>query len=159
MPKPSDTPRPDPLAREVDRLLAGIAFRGPQPDDRPPRTDAPRPTPAARRASRPRPRTEAATRGELAALWARVGLGVLFGGMITQWPYVHGCGMPLLEYFGAVTMVIVAGGWIAVASWTRRHPPSHVLALLLALWGMALAAYEILPRIGYAAARWSWQCG
>jgi hypothetical protein len=33
-----------------------------------------------------------------------------------------------------------------------------VLALLLVLWGIALAAYEILPRIGYAAARWNWQC-
>jgi hypothetical protein len=99
-----------------------------------------------------------ATRGQLAALWARVGLGVLLGGMITQWPYLHGCGLPLLEYFGAITMVIVAGGWIAVASWTRRHAPTHVLALLLVLWGIALAAYQILPRIGYAAERWSWQC-
>ena len=87
-----------------------------------------------------------------------VGLCILLGGMITQWPYLHGCGLPLLEYFGAITMVIVAGGWIAVASWTRRHAPSHVLALLLIVWGMALAAYEILPRVGYAAQRWSWQC-
>ena len=80
------------------------------------------------------------------------------GGMITQWPYVHACGLPLLEYFGAVTMVIVAGAWIAVASWSRRHAPSHVLALLLILWGIAVAAYEILPRVGYAAQRWTWQC-
>ena len=158
MPKPSDTPRPDPLAREVDRLLAGLAYRSPQPDDRPSRTDTPRPTPAPRRASPPRHCSEAATRGELAALWARVGLGIVLGAVITQWPYVHRCGVPLLEYFGAVTMVIVAGGWIAVASWSRRHPSSHVLALLLVLWGMALAAYEILPRIGYAAERWAWQC-
>jgi hypothetical protein len=146
------------MAREVDRLLAGLAYRGSQVDERPARTDAPKPTPAPRRASRPKPRSEAAGRGELAALWARVGLGVLLGGMITQWPYQHGCGMPLLEYFGAVTMVIVAGGWIAVAAWSRRHAPTHVLALLLVMWGIALAAYEILPRIGYAAERWGWQC-
>jgi len=55
-------------------------------------------------------------------------------------------------------MVIVAGGWIAVASWTRRQAACHVLALLLVLWGIALAGYEILPRIGYAAQRWAWQC-
>lgn len=143
------------MAREVDQLLASLAGRRAQPDDAQ-RSDA-RPTPAPRRASRPKTRSEA-TRGDLAALWARVGLGILLGGMITQWPYLHGCGLPLLEYFGAITMVIVAGGWIAVASWTRRHAPSHVLALLLIVWGMALAAYEILPRVGYAAQRWSWQC-
>ena len=33
-----------------------------------------------------------------------------------------------------------------------------VLALLLTLWGLALATYQILPRVGYAAERWSWQC-
>jgi hypothetical protein len=45
-----------------------------------------------------------------------------------------------------------------VESWTRRHAPTHVLALLLILWGIALVAYQILPRIGYAAERWAWQC-
>jgi len=98
------------------------------------------------------------TRTDLIALWARVLLGTALGVMITQWPYVHGCGLPLVEYIGAVTMVIVAGGWVAVASWTRRHAAVHVLALLLVLWGIALVAYEILPRVGYAAQRWGWQC-
>jgi hypothetical protein len=55
-------------------------------------------------------------------------------------------------------MVVVAGAWVAVASWARRHAAVHVLALLLILWGIALVAYEILPRVGYAAQRWSWQC-
>ena len=78
--------------------------------------------------------------------------------MITQWPYVHACGLSLVEYLGAVTMVMVAGTWIAVAAWTRRHVATHILALLLILWGIALVAYEILPRVGYAAQRWAWQC-
>jgi hypothetical protein len=158
MPKPSGTSKPDPMAREVDRLLAGLAYRGPQPDDRPARGDAPKAAAAPRRPPRPKHRSGATTRGELAGLWARVGLGLLFGAMITQWPYLHGCGLPLVEYLGAVTMVIVAGGWIAVAAWTRRHAACHVLALLLVLWGIALAGYEILPRIGYAVQRWTWQC-
>ena len=98
------------------------------------------------------------TRTDLIALWARVLLGTALGVMITQWPYVHGCGLSLVGYLGAVTMVIVAGGWVAVASWTRRHAAVHVLALLLVLWGIALVAYEILPRVGYAAQQWSWQC-
>jgi len=158
MPKPPGSAGPDPMAREVDRLLAGLAGRSARSEDQPARDDARRPASAPRRGPRPKPRTETITGGELAALWARVGLGVLLGGMITQWPYLHACGLPLLEYFGAVTMVVVAGGWIAVASWTQRHASTHVVALLLVLWGFAIAAYEILPRIGYAAERWAWQC-
>jgi hypothetical protein len=159
MPDLPRSPKPDPMAREVDRLLAGLNSRGAQTEgDHPSRASARRPTPAPRRAARPKSRADAVTRRDLIALWARLFLGVALGGMITQWPYVHACGLPLLEYFGAVTMVMVAGAWIAVASWSRRHAPSHVLALLLILWGIALAAYEILPRVGYAAQRWTWQC-
>ena len=155
MPKPQDSSKPDPLAREVDRLLASLAGVGakPEPESRPqPRAAKPRimPPPARRRTD--------TTRRDLAALWARLALGVVLGAMITQWPYPHGCGWGLLQYFGALAMVTVTGTWIAVASWSRRHATSHVLALLLILWGIALAAYEILPRVGYAALRWNWQC-
>jgi len=144
------------MAREVDRLLASLAGRGARSDDQPP-SEARRAS-TSRRTSRPKSPGVAITRGALAALWARLGLGILLGVMITQWPYLHTCGGSLLEYLGAVTMVIVAVGWVAVASWTRRHALGHVLALLLTLWGIALAAYEILPRVGYAAQRWGWQC-
>ena len=160
MPKPQDSSKPDPMAREVDRLLAGLAHLGAAPErDQPARGRAPGAAPAQdRRAPRPRRRTGDMTRQDLAALWARVLLGAALGVMITQWPYVHACGLSLAEYLGAVTMVMVAGTWIAVASWTRRHVPTHILALLLILWGIALVASEILPRVGYAAQRWSWQC-
>jgi hypothetical protein len=153
MPKPPDSPKPDPLAREVDRLLAGLATVGAQPEStpRPPiRAPRSRPTPARRRTD--------PSRGDLAALWSRVALGVGLGAMITQWPYPHACGLGLLQYLGAVAMVMVTGTWIAVTSWSRRHAAGHVLALLLILWGIALVTYEILPRVGYAALRWSWQC-
>jgi hypothetical protein len=153
MPKPPDSPKPDPLAREVDRLLAGLATLGAEPESapRPPiRAPRSRPTPARRRTD--------PTRRNLAALWARVVLGIVLGAMITQWPYPHACGLGLLQYFGAVAMVMVTGTWIAVTSWSRRHAPGHVLAPLLILWGIALVTYEILPRVGYAALRWTWQC-
>jgi len=172
MPMPLDSSKPDPMAREVDRLLAGLSHLGsksdPKPEPRPdgdprPRTSAPKSSPApARRgprpASRPTRRTDAVTRTDLVALWARVLLGAALGVMMTQWPYVHACGLSLVEYLAAVTMVVVAGAWVAVASWARRHAAVHFLALLLILWGIALVAYEILPRVGYAAQRWSWQC-
>ena len=157
MPKPQEPSKPDPLAREVDRLLASLAGVGAKPDPEPgPRPQARAPKPRA--APPPARRRTDSTRRDLAALWARVGLGVVLGVMITQWPYAHACGLGLLQYFGAVAMVMVTGAWIAVASWSRRHVPSHMLALLLILWGIALAAYEILPRVGYAALQWTWQC-
>ena len=133
---------------------------GTQPDrDARPLSTAPTPAPAPRqsvpRVARP---TEATARRDHIALWARVLLGIVLGGMMTQWPYPHGCGLPLAEYLGAIAMVMVAGAWIAVASWSLRSAPSHILALLLLLWGIALAAGQVLPRIGYAAARLSWHC-
>ena len=155
MPKQPEPSKPDPLAREVDRLLASLAGVGAKPEPEPrPQTRAPKPRatpPPARRRTDP-------TRRDLAALWARVALGVVLGVMITQWPYAHACGLGLLQYLGAVAMVMATGTWIAVASWSRRHVTSHVLALLLILWGIALAAYEILPRVGYAALQGTWQC-
>ena len=148
------------MAREVDRLLAGLANFHTRPDrEARPLGTAPTPATAPRRsAPRVARPTEAATRRDHIALWARVLLGIVLGGMMTQWPYPHGCGLPLAEYFGAIAMVMVAGAWIAVASWSLRSAPSHILALLLLLWGIALAAGQVLPRIGYAAARLSWHC-
>ena len=149
------------MAREVDRLLAGLTNLGTQPDrEARPLATAATPATARRRRSAlrvARP-TEAATRRDHIALWARVLLGIVLGGMMTQWPYPHGCGLPLAEYFGAIAMVMVAGAWIAVASWSLRSAPSHILALLLLLWGIALAAGQVLPRIGYAVARLNWHC-
>ena len=155
MPKPQDSPKPDPLAREVDRLLASLAGAGAKTVSNPEPLAAP---PKPRLAPTPVRRRTDTTRRHPAALWARVTLGLVLAVMITQWPYPHACGMELLQYLGAVTMVMVAGAWIAVVSWSRRHATGHVLALLVMLWGIALLTYEILPRVGYAALRWSWQC-
>jgi hypothetical protein len=111
-----------------------------------------------RRAPRAPRRTQTPTRAEQIALGGRVSLGAGLGGMMTQWPYPHGCGLPLAEYLGAIAMVMVAGAWIAVASWSLRSASSHFLAFLLLLYGIALAAGQVLPRIGYAAERSSWHC-
>lgn len=158
MPSPRG-PKPDPLSREVDRLLAGLSTMNAQSsrDDRPP-SRASSPSRAAPRAAPRAASAAAAARGDRAALWARAVLGIVFGGVMTQWPYRHECGLPLLGYLGAVAMVMVAGTWIASASWSRRHALIHVLALLLLFWGAALAAGQVLPRIGYAATHWAWGC-
>lgn len=160
MPKSPLDPQRDPMAREVDRLLAGLATQGARSsgDHRSP-SSAPTSGHMAFRGA-PRPAQPAAvTRGERLALWARVVLGIVFGGVMTQWPYPHDCGLPLLGYLGAVAMVSVAGVWIAVVSWNRHHGIVHILALLLCLWGIVLATEQVLPRTGYAAERWAWRCG
>jgi hypothetical protein len=156
MPKPPREPQPDPMAREVDRLLAGLANIGSPPDrDYRPRGKAPSPD----QRSVPRPRTnKAPTRGDTVALWARVFLGIVFGGVMTQWPYPYGCGLPLLGYLGAVAMVMVTGAWIAVASWRLRNGVAHIVAFVILFWGVVLVAEQVLPRVGYAAERASWRC-
>jgi len=162
MPNTPRRPRPDPMEREVNRLLANLSSLGSRPDGvQPPhRTD-----PASQPPLPPRPADAggarsagAPTRGDRAALWARVLLGVTLGGAMTQWPYPHACDLALLGYLGAVTSVVVSGAWIGFASWRLRSGAPHVLSLVLAFWGIVLAAEQVLPRIGYAAERASWRC-
>jgi len=159
MPKTPPGRRPDPMAREVDRLLTRLAQIGPQAQSNgaahatTPVGGKVTPTQFVGVASSPEP-----TRNQLLALWARVLLGATLGVVMTQWPYLLSCDLPLLGYLGAVTMVILAGSWLAFASWRLRSGPAHILSLILVYWGIVLAAEQVLPRIGYAADGASWRC-
>lgn len=77
-------------------------------------------------------------------LASALGIGILF------WPYAARCGLGLAGYLGAVAAVVVGGAWSAVWTWRHRTARAHVLSLLLVLWGLVLAAQDVLPRIGYA---------
>ena len=159
MPKTPSGRQREPMEREVDRLLAQLAHTGYPPA----RAEEPRvtraPTPATPRRSHSAAHPAATTsRGDLIALWARVLLGAVLGGLMTQWPYPHGCGLRLLGYLGAVMGVFLTAAWIAFASWRLRRGVAHVLGLILFFWGTVLAAEQLLPRIGYAAHQASWQC-
>ena len=154
--------RPDPVAREVDRLLEQLSYSGsravpyaeqPRPERRP-RTPvptrakpAPNAMPSARRFSY-----------DIAGLWVRVGLSATLGVLMTQWPYRHECGWPLMGYFGAVSTVMLSGAWIGFTSWRLRSGFAHLVALVLFFWGIVLAAEQLLPRIGYAALEAAWRC-
>lgn len=144
----------------MDRLLAQLASAGSQPArDHVPRGGAPAPHPVTRpRSPGVAPSTATPTRGDLIALWARVLLGTALGGLMTQWPYSYGCGLPLLGYLVAILTVLLTGAWIALASWKLRSGVTHILSLILFFWGIVLAAEQLLPRIGYAADRASWRC-
>jgi hypothetical protein len=159
MPKTPSERRRDPMEREVDRLLAQLARTGSPPA----RAEEPRVAPiltpvTPRRAPSVDLSAVAISRGALIALWTRVLLGTVLGVLMTQWPYPHGCGLPLLGYLGAVTAVLLAAAWIAFASWRLRRGVAHVVGFILFFWGIVLAAEQLLPRIGYAALEASWQC-
>jgi hypothetical protein len=161
MPKSPPGHRPDPMVREVDRLLAQLANSGPRKaqDQAASHNGAPGQRSVTPRRSRAIVLSgKPAGRGELIALWARLLLGITLGAAITQWPYPHGCDLPLLAYLGAAGTVMVAGGWVALAAWRLRSGPVHVVSLILLLWGIVLSAEQVLPRVGYAAERASWRC-
>jgi hypothetical protein len=90
--------------------------------------------------------------------WARLVLGLALGAAMTQWPYIHGCGVPLFAYLGGVLAVLVAAVWSLVSSWRTRSAVAHFLSLALLGWGAFLAAREVLPRIGYAKQAAEWVC-
>jgi hypothetical protein len=92
-------------------------------------------------------------------VWARVLLGAVLAAAMTQWPWVHSCGVALGLYFATTGLVIVAGGWAALASWRRRMGLAHIVSLGVVFWGLALAASVLLPRVGYAAEAATWWCG
>jgi hypothetical protein len=102
----------------------------------------------------------AAAPGRYARLftWVRLILGLALGAAMTQWPYTHGCGVPLFAYLGGVLAVLVAALWSGVSSWKTRSSVAHALSLGLFVWGGFLAAREILPRIGYAKQAAEWVC-
>jgi hypothetical protein len=105
------------------------------------------------RAPRPTPRDLGPV-----GVWARVGLGVVAGVAMTQWPYARACDGGLLVYLVAVATVLVSGFWGAMVSWRGRLASAHVIALSTILWGLALAAHDILPRAGYITSSATWRC-
>ena len=78
------------------------------------------------------------------ALATALGIGILF------WPYPTRCGFGLAGYLAAVTAIVAGGLWSSVWTWRHRTARAHVLSLLLVVWGLVLAAVEVLPRSGYA---------
>jgi hypothetical protein len=94
-----------------------------------------------------------------ATTWLRVLLVVTLALAMPLWPYPKGCGVGLFAYLAAASIVVLAGVWASVSTWHRRRPIGHILAILVLLWGIALVAAEVLPRVGYARTGIRWTCG
>ncbi len=167
--------RANPLrARPTARAAAAPRFDRPRvdaaplpPDAAPLPSKAPTPAGAAAAPRFDRPRVDAApllpkaptpAGTGRAGIWARVGLGVLLGVALMQWPYGRACGGLLLLYLIAAVTLIAAGVWAALGSWRGRLGLAHVVSLALILLGLALTAHEVLPRVGYARTPAPWRC-
>lgn len=151
----------DGMSAEVNRLLkqlpgAGPTLRGSGPSSAP--VSGLRPGIVAAPGGAAVSERGAPTAGDKLGVWLRVGLAVVAGAVMTQWPYAHACGLSLYLYLAAVAAVIVAGGWGSVSSWKLRMGVAHVTSLMVIFWGVVLAAQQVLPRIGYAAAAATWRC-
>ena len=46
----------------------------------------------------------------------------------------------------------------ALVSWKSRIGFAHAIAVSTMIWGLALTAHEVLPRVGYAKVRLAWRC-
>jgi hypothetical protein len=157
---PND-PQAKAMEREVNRLLAQLTHAGAEPiGELRPNGGPPPVQPVSRpRSSGPARAVVANPRWNVAALWGRALLATALGVAMIQWPYPHACGWALLGYLGAVVAVLLAGAWVAFASWRLRNGLTHLLSLVLFFWGLVLAAEQVLPRIGYAADPAAWLCG
>ena len=136
--------------REVDKLLARLPEADPTLG---------RGVPTVPRAA-PGEKTVVTGAGAVTALatWFRVGLGIVLGIGMLVWPYSHVCGAKLMFYLIGASTVIVAGVWGGFSSWRRRLGLAHLLSLGVVLWGLALVAGVVLPRMGYASHPAIWFC-
>lgn len=155
MPKPTPSREPDPMARVVDRLLAQLP--GLQAEPVYSHSSSTRSS-TVLSGTTDAPRLHVSSQSEIIGVWIRVILGLSLGVMMSSWPYSTACGFPLFGYFIALITVFLAGIWAASAAWRFRCGLAHVVALLLVVYGMTLAAAEILPRAGYAVQQATWVC-
>ena len=139
--------------REVDKLLAKLPEADPSLGRGAPTVPRAYPAHAVHT-----PQEGPAAAGARLTTWIRVGLGLALGVGMMVWPYSHVCGLKLLFYTIGAGTVVVAGVWSGMSSWKRRMGLAHLLSLGLVIWGLALAAGVVLPRIGYANQAAAWFC-
>jgi hypothetical protein len=141
--------------RNWDREMADIDKMIAKQGSVPPGTPA-APTPVGMRAPAevaPRP-----PRRSVALTWFWVVLALALGAALLLWPYQRACGLQLAFFLGAAAVTTVIALLAALSSWANRRGFAHVLALLVIVWAGAVAAREVLPRVGYARTSLAWMC-
>ena len=148
----SDQPRDwDRELAEIDKAIAKMPTPPGPPAGVTRGTAAPAPVPAGAAASPVRRRDRAAT-------WLWIVLGLALAVALPLWPYPAACGAGLFGYLAVIAVLVISAVLGLRASWRSRQGKANALAVLLLVWGLALAAMTILPRIGYARASATWMC-
>ncbi len=151
---------------KIDKQLASISdeelMKSAQPVAPAKAGAAPRELPAARSSASAGPMSmPSAAAGKPWVSWVKVLVAVGAAAGLMFWPWPARCGAPLIGFTAATAGVALLGIWSAVGTWRHRLGLAHVASLLVTVWGLALGAREVLPRIGYAvptperAAQWS----
>jgi hypothetical protein len=99
-----------------------------------------------------------ARRGSVAITWLWVVLAVALAVALPLWPYQRTCGLQTIFFLGATGITAIVGGLAAASSWVNRRGLAHVVSLLVIAWAAAVAASEVLPRVGYARETRTWTC-
>jgi hypothetical protein len=102
------------------------------------------------RASAPSVPTSAGAASKPWVSWLKVLVAVAAAAGLMYWPWPARCGAPLIGFTAATGSVALLGLWSAVGTWRHRLGWAHIASLLVAAWGLALGAREVLPRVGYA---------
>lgn len=140
---------------KIDKQLASISdeelMKSAQPaaPTKPAAGGATKALPAAR-ASAPAVTVPSAGAGKPWVAWAKVLVAVGAAAGLMFWPWPARCGAPLIGFTAATGGVALLGLWSAVGTWRHRLGLAHVASLLVTVWGLALGAREVLPRVGYA---------
>lgn len=98
------------------------------------------------------------------AWWAYVRAGLAAAGVagLVMWPYARSCGPFGFAFVASAGVVALLGVWASVGAWRRRAALAHVIALSAIAGAGALAALEVLPKVGYAIPTAThgatWQC-
>ncbi len=142
---------------KIDKQLASVSDEQLLAESKAPATRGAQTAGALTAGKAPAPRAAAAAPAVVAAGtagswrgWVKVSIAIAAAAGLMFWPWPARCGSPLLGFTAATGAVALLGAWSAVGTWRHRLGLAHVASLLVVVWGLALGAREILPRIGYA---------
>ena len=90
--------------------------------------------------------TEAQWEGLTARMF--VALAVAQSLAMPFWPYRTNSSWSLGFYLSAVALLIVTGIWGSKLTWDARLARSHSISILTIIWGLALIAGVLLPKMG-----------
>ena len=158
MAKKPQEPKRDPLEDEVDELLKQLPYADPYLEGDPEESSAKVDEAVSEDGVAVSPDSKEPTRRDRIWVWVRVGLGIVLGAAITQWPHLSECGFPLLGLFAALLAVALTGVWASAWAWKIRMGVAHMLGLVVLGWGIVLIAGQVLPRVGYAQSQAAWRC-